>query len=378
MGELEETQIIERYETDVRKAAHLYYRMWPWNRKYCDLDDLLQAGRIAVWNVFESHPDKIDIVRYVRAAIRYGIFGVLKNQTPRKREVHLVGQGDEEVPLVDLLPAHENGVQEIEDLEGICHNISRNFSDKEADSLKILVEKRGVRLFDLDLTHLPRTELKDRIGVVTAMDLSDEEMVVYANVLVGARKKFPMNYVQGRRDRAKKYIRFLLNHLKISPQEFAEASVPREDILREYRLISFLVSVYGYRTGDLVRDIFSDIPWNEIRYKGKWEGPQGLLNAYHFLHDLAKKLGKQPLDLRRRDIKRAGLSGMFESLFDNSCILAIEFSWPGTYTKNKGRATRRGNGCYGPKNGGSYPPDYYVEVLQRRGLIDCRALERRV
>ncbi len=320
---------IKRYEADIRKAANWYADLMPggWS---VGVDEMMQAGRIAVWNVAEKHPDKINIVPYVRAAIRYSIFGVIKEAIPRIPEIHVIRQDGEFVSLVDVLPSHEKALEERIDVDDLCHAISANFSQQEADSLRILVDNSRAIALNLDLVSPPKAEVKERVKLVTAMDLSDKDMLMYARVLVGERKLFPKRWFTN--EKARKFIEFMIREVGLTPEDFVTSYGPREEMLETFRLHGVFQQVYNGNFLYLSRELAPYVePW-KIRHRGRWQGVDGLINAYDAMEDLQRRTGKAPRKLTQDDFMNAGMNGMLRSLFDNSHIVAVEFRWPGTYS----------------------------------------------
>lgn len=335
---VEVNEQILKYESDIRKIAYWYFRLWP-KERYYSVDELIQAGKVAVWRVFDKRPEKIDIPAYVRAAIRYSMINEIKKSVPKLKEIHLVRQyeNEESVPLVDLLPVYDGHADEVADLEDMCHYVSKNFSMRDADALKGLAEKSDIT-FDLNLSKPPSTELKRNVGLVTGMDLSDEEMTIYANVLIGATEKFPRDYVVDGKERAKKYITFLLNQLHVSAEDFA-LSHNRKKLLQEYHLDSFYQRVYNARMPDLFAHIFPDLEPHQVRGRERWEGPQGLINGYNAIDWVRRKTGKQPKNLKYNDFMRFQVRGFFVNWIRDDWRIAVEFRYPGTYPELSKKAT---------------------------------------
>lgn len=323
---------LKQYNSDIRRIAYWHHGLWPRERNY-EIDDLMQAGRMAVWSVYEKHPDKIENRDYVRGAIRYGVLGEMRRLSAKVKEIHLVRQADGEmVSLVDVLPASERFEEKVDDLDALCHNISKNYSLKEADSLHGLVRKSRIA-FDLNLSQPPPAELKDRIKIVTAMDLSNDEMLVYAQVLTGAMERFPHGYVNAQNGRARKYIKFLLKQLQISANNFAQNG-DRQELLLKYRLDSFFQRVYKSNMGELVHDIFPRLKNHEIRYRFRWRGVEGLLNAYAAISSVINATRKRPHELTSKDFIAHNLTGLLKQCFQNSHRRAVEFRYPGIYPQH--------------------------------------------
>jgi len=320
-----------RYAGDVRRAAYWYFKLWPRTRHY-DVADLIQAGNIAVMDVATRRPDKYEYRPYVRGAIRFGILGEIRKRIPKIREVQLVRsyEGEEHIPIVDLLPAFDEGLSRVEHLDMLYHHISNTFSGREAQALMNLVGKCET-IFDLNLSDTPSTDKADKTRVVTKMDLDDDEMVVYGQVLLRAVNTFPRDYVNGQRERARKYITFLLDALDISPQDFALCD-QRRTILCKYGLDSFYQRVYHCKMAELFADVFPGLEPHQVRARNRWRGRQGLLNAYNAVGWLARTTGKRPPDLARKDFAEHKLLGALKVWFEDSYQRAVEFRFPGTYS----------------------------------------------
>jgi len=330
-------QYIQRYEPEIKKVVFWYARLLP-GLPGLNVDELMQAGRLAVWDVGEKHPEKIDYIPYVKAAIRHRIINEINNSKPRIKDVHLVRREEGGVQLIDVLPVYDRHEERLADLDEILGTINRIFSKEEANSLADLVG-RSDKIFDLNLTALPSTELKRKVGLVTKMGLDDEEIVVYANVLLGAIDRFPRGYIVGNRARARKYIGFLLSALEVSPEDFA-LSHSRLGLLREYRLDSFYQKVYNQSMPDLFGDIFPDIEPHQIRGRHRWEGRQGLINGYNAIDWVKRKTGKKVVELRFSDFERFQTQGFFSKWIKKDWRIAIEFRYPGTYPELSGEAAK--------------------------------------
>ncbi|MDD5192437.1 MAG: DUF4046 domain-containing protein [Candidatus Nanoarchaeia archaeon] len=326
-------QILE-YEPSVRTIAYWYLSLWPRGRDY-DIEDLLQAGRKAVWNVSEKRPEKINHPSYVKAAIRYSILNEIKKLSSKHskiREVHLITQYDDEdkeYSLIDLLPSYSEHEERLANLDEICNYVSNNFSREDADSIMGLAD-RCDKIFDLNLSLPPQTNIKDKVRIVTKMNLSDQEMITYANVLTGAIDRWPDYYIKDQVTRARKYISFLLENLNIPPEEFALMG-KRMELLDKYGLYTFFRQVYKHNISLLMSDVFPEIEPCIIRRRNRWKGREGIMNAYYAIGWLARKTKKQPSELTREDFKRHKLLPMIRILFEDSMRNAIEFRYPGTY-----------------------------------------------
>jgi len=317
------------YEPKIRSSAHWYCKLWPRDRHY-DVNDLMQAGRTTVFKIAEKRPEMLDTKPYVNAAIRYGMFRVIKQSVPKRKEIHLIQGDGEETHIVDLLPAYDEHEKRLENVDEIYSYIRENFTKEDADSLKQIVDQ-SEDIYSINLSNHPSTHLKDKMKFTMSMDLSDEEIVTYAEVLTGALERFPRDYVVGQRERARKYIRSLLDHLSISPEEFA--SLERKiETLKKYKLDSFYQKVYGSDMTKLFGDVFPDIsPFMIREAHKKWQGREGLINASDAIDWLARKTGKIPEELEQKDFKNFNLRGLVDSLFNKSYRKAVEFRYPGTY-----------------------------------------------
>jgi len=313
---------IRRYNPDIRGAASWYAKLWS-RERYYDIDDLISAGQKAVWNICEKRPEKIE---------NRGMFGEMKrlspNLPPGVRELNLVRQGEGGGVLLDMLPVYDGRGEELEDLEEICYQVTHELSRKDADSLKRLLD-RCSGAFNVNLVQPPSTQLKEKTKVVTGMNLSDEEMVMYANVLLGAVETFPRNYVVGKQERGRKYIQFLLRHLNMSPEDFA-FSREKQKILKAYNLDSFYQRNYKGSLIDLFADVFPHIePYMIVG--NRWRGREGLINAYNAIDHVRRQTGKKPGEMTQVDFRKNKFGGLLRMLFEGSHKKAIEFRYPGTY-----------------------------------------------
>src|SRR3989338_2788329 len=236
-------------EHRIRSIARLYYGLYVYGKQNTDVDlsDLEQAGRIAVFDISQKRAEMLDHAGYVSAAIKYACLNEIRKMRHKVRQVYLAHQHDEMVPIVDLLPTKERGEtapEHLEQMDDLLYHIKQEFSPREADALDSLVQ--GCRnVYDLNLSVPPSTKTKDRVKIVTALDLDDEEMIIYAQVLTGARARFPRGFQaieNSGRDRIKKYFLALLKAQHITPQEFAKQG-GKYDFLTKYRLDVFLGAV---------------------------------------------------------------------------------------------------------------------------------------
>lgn len=234
------TQILERYESLVHGIAGRYYGYYVNNGQQFDLDrsDLEQAGRIAVWNVSQKHPEHIDNRAYVGAAITYAVIGEMKRMRHRVPQTYLAHGYEEQVHTIDILPTGERGEQRADQLDELLYRIRHEFSPADADALAALVDRCDA-VYDLDLSKAPSTETKDRIRVVAKMDLDDEDILLYGQVLLGAREGFPRGYLTTAAEaniRSRKLLGSLLTALGMTPKQFAGCRDKRS-LLAKYRLI---------------------------------------------------------------------------------------------------------------------------------------------
>jgi len=58
-------EILQKYEPLISRTSSFYYQLFKHSDAF-DLSDLQQAGRIAVWNVFERRRNKIMNIPYVK------------------------------------------------------------------------------------------------------------------------------------------------------------------------------------------------------------------------------------------------------------------------------------------------------------------------
>lgn len=320
---------IKYYESEIRKIVFWYKGLWSINPS-C-MDDLLSAGREAIWRVSEKRKDKIDNMQYIRAAVKYSIFGRLRELNQKiPGQIHLIRRYEKEIPAIDTIPAYLCHDKKLENAEELAYYIKNEFSPEAAESLTKLVEKCET-IFDLNLSEPPPTKLKDKTKIVIEMDLRDDDMLTYACLLIGAIEKFPRDYVVGQNKRAKKYITCLLKHLQITPEEFAQ-SQDKERIIKKYGLDTFIQRVYGHKIRELIEDIFPDIePHHIMKLKNRWNGQEGLINAWNAIDWLRRKTGKTPKEMTRKDFFDYHMPGILAIWFNQSHRRAVEFRYPGTY-----------------------------------------------
>ena len=340
-------QIISKEnEHRVKIISRLYYGLYVYGRQNSDVDisDLEQAGRIAVYNISQKRAEMLDHAGYVSAAIKYACLGEIRKMRHKVRQVYLTHQHEEMIPIVDLLPTRERergetAPEHLEQMDDLLYHIKHEFSPREADTLDSLVQ--GCRnVYDLNLSKPPTTETKDKVKVVTAMDLDDEEMIIYAQVLVGARIKFPHGYVSptsGGRERAKKYFSTLLRILGTTTPEFAQGDF-KKSMFTKYRLASFLQTVYEWDTFAFLKDLDPNLSRENVFRTRKWTGKKSLLNQRMIIEETVRKIKKAPKEIIKRDFKENGLYGMLCQIFGSSPRLAIEFVFPGTYLQYAERA----------------------------------------
>lgn len=322
-------EALERYESNIGRLSKLYFYLYRDSGDF-DLSDLEQSGRIAVFNISRKRPEKIDNGAYVSAAIRYAIIGEMRKMRRKERHVYLASEEKEQVQLVDVFPIEERG-ERLDELEELFYQIKHQFSSREAESLESLLEKCD-NIYDINLSQPPSTDTKDRVRVVTRMDLNDEEMRVYAEVLLGVKKRFPRRYiieqgkiVQEAKTRGRKFFISVLSALEITPREFAK-SRNIANILKKYRLWSFYQHAYSLSTLNLIKDIDSSIKPEEFSPMYKWMGLISARKISQIIYELNEKIGDMP---KKRDFIENGLGGMLQKVFHNNKKLALEFSFPG-------------------------------------------------
>ncbi len=306
-------------EQTLRNASLWYLNFWQFNG--LRLEDLLTAGRDSLSSLKSSSPVEYGRSSKAKAAIRRGIFSVLENLPLSSEDVYLVRQTENESLILDLLPAKKEGNVRLNPSE------LRSSEEYPESFLKIISKARN--LYDLNLSAEPSTPQKERTKIVYKMDLSDEEMFVYAKVLLDL-ENFPRGYVKSNHQGAKKYITFLLECLGISPQQFAFLG-NRTRFLQKYKLDSFYQTLYHCHTRELFADVFPDIHPSTIVWTGRWKGEEGVANAYREIHTLIDCLNKPPREVVRRDFMQHRLQNMLIELFKGSPRKAVEFAFPGTY-----------------------------------------------
>ncbi|MFA6023245.1 MAG: hypothetical protein WC781_04105 [Candidatus Pacearchaeota archaeon] len=322
-------KIIKSYEPQIKKIAYWYYGLWP--KGNFDTSDLIQAGREAVWKVSEKHPEQINNLPYIRGAIKFSTIGRMVELLPKiPRQISIIRKFDEDISIIDTLPANNNFENKLEGWDEIEYYIRHEFSQEAAESLLKVFEKCE-NVFDLNLSEPPKCNQKDKIEMVSNMDLSDNDLLTYACLLTGAIEKLPYNFVNGQKEKGKKYMTYLLDYLNITPKEFAKSKDKRR-IIKKYGLDSFYQKAFDSDMGDLFSYCFPEIEPYTIAYdKGKWEGIEGLINAWNALDRIKRETRKSPDKLTQKDFREHDLTGLLKSQFDNSHLKAVEFRYPGTY-----------------------------------------------
>ncbi len=347
------------YELKIKSLSRLYYGLYVYGRQSTDVDlsDLEQAGRIAVFNISRKRPEMLANPAYVSAAIKYAAIGEIKKMRHKVRQVYLTHQHDEMVPMVDLLPTKERGEtapERLEQMDDLLYQIKQEFSPKEADALDSLVQRCG-DVYDLNLSTPPSTETKDRVKIVTAMDLDDEEMIIYAQVLTGARAKFPQEYFSSERrgkELSRKYLDALLKSKSMFLREFA-ISDGKRDFLDRYRLGYLIKRFYNGQTRNLLLDLDPLLQPEEIFRSSLFaeEVRRIIRKSIERLEDSdVYARGEIELEQLKREVDR--LSGreitrclvrtnaydVLTSIFGGSPYLMIEYAYPGTYPGHTKRA----------------------------------------
>lgn len=253
---MELQEALYKYESTVQRLSRLYYGLFIRQTQNYDLDleDFEQVGRMAILNIHSRRPEMLETFPYVMVAIKNAIFGEMRKMRHKVKQVYLVREHEEIIQAVDVLPTQDKSSEKLSGMEELLYYIKHEFSAEEANALEALLEKCE-NIYDLNLSEPPATDLKDRVRVVTKLDLNDEEMIVYAEVLLGARKRFPPGFTfgDGGRSRAQKYAHKFLDALGISPKEFLHGH-DKLKMIRKYRLDSFYRYVYDYSMLDFMRD----------------------------------------------------------------------------------------------------------------------------
>ena len=330
---------LEEYKHTIERLSGLYFYLYRASGDF-DLSDLEQAGRIAIFNISRKRPEKLENKAYVGASIRYAIFGEMKKMRRKERHVYLTSEDEGQVQLVDVFPTKEKG-ERLDEVEELLYTIKHQFSENEAKGLEALLEKCE-NIFDLNFTTTPSTETKDRVKIVTRMDLTDKEMGVYAEVLLGVGVHFPKGYVRAfnqqnneLRNRACRYLRVVLDTLKIDPRKFA-GQRRKVELIRKYRLSGFLNGVYYGRVRDFIMDTDPSINPEDILGTGKWKGQIDAGKISNIIQKFVEQTGKNPSEIKVNDIiddptiRRMIYTNKY-GLFRRRYKIFIEFAYPGTY-----------------------------------------------
>ncbi len=324
-------QTLEKYEPVTRQIAGCYFYLHR-NKGDFGLDDLEQAGRIAVFNVSRKRPDMINVFPYVKQAIKNAIFGEMRKMWHKEKHIYLAREDEGTIQAVDVFPTREKG-EKLDELEELLYQIKHQFSERESKALESLLDKCD-NVYDLNLSELPPTDVKDRVKVVTRIDLTDEEMLVYAQVLLGVRGRFPNGYISDKdgRKRSRKYGLAVLDAIGISPKEFANSS-DKIRFINKYKLLGFYQKTYNFRMLDFLREIDANTEVEDIFHdRRKWtEGLIPLDKISQKIKEFTKNTKKQLWEIGCRDFKQNGMRSMLKEVFGGSGRLAIEFAYPGTY-----------------------------------------------
>ncbi len=329
-----------QHEHRVLSIARLYYGLYVAGRQSTDVDisDLEQAGRMAIFNIATKRPERLNSPAYVSAAIKYSCINEIKRMRHKRRQVYLTHSHDEEVPIIDLLPTRETAPDRLEHLDDLLYQVRQEFSPVEADALDALIQKCS-DVYDLNLSAPPSTDTKDRVKVVTAMDLDNEEMMIYAQVLTGARVKFPHGYIfpeNGGREKAKKYLTQLLKCMGMTIPEFAEND-SKKKILERYRLASFYQTAYDWNISSFLSDLDPALSRVCFFRARKWTdiSPTEISGM---IQEMVSKIKKDPTKVSKNDFISNNLYGMLCQIFGSSPRLAVEFAYPNTYPQYAERA----------------------------------------
>jgi len=327
---------LQQYEETIGKIAGRYYWYSVRGTGNYDLDlsDFEQVGRIAVFNISRKRPEKLDNQRYVAAAIKYAIFGEMRKMRRRERHVYLAREDEETIQVVDVFPTQEKG-EKLDELEELLYSIKHEFSEKDASALEALLEKCD-NIYDLNLSEPPSTDTKDRVRVVTRMDLNDEEMVVYAEVLLGTRERFPRGYIKDQKERMIKYFRAILESQEMTLEDFGSFN-KKKSMLLKYRLDSFHNVNYHRNMLDFLLDLDPNIRIDNIFHaKNRW-AKTPLTRIHSIIKNLVDAVGKTPEEIIQKDFIDNGLWGMLQKVFNGSPRLAIEFAYPRTFPEYEDR-----------------------------------------
>ena len=298
-----------------------------------DIDDLIQAANIKVVEIANRYPDKLAIMPYVKKAIQNAMFGLMRKRKRTLGEVCLVHEYDDGVPGPNLVvPTRDRDIERASAIDDLIYQIGEEFGSQAAENMKVFID-RCSDVYNLHLSEPPSTETKDRIKVVTAMDLSDEELFVYAQVLLGAREWFPDGYLRHPRskDRAVKYIQTLFQALSLSPRKFARSSESKRAFFCKYKLEGFFQVQYQHKVFALLQDIFPDINEEDVYGTHKWNTDIPLERISKKIREFVKSKNTEPSKIRFNDFIEAGLQAILVNVFGGSPRLAIECAYPGTY-----------------------------------------------
>ncbi len=246
-----DSKALQEYEPLVNRIARFYSRLYlSGQNNDVDIGDLEQAGRIAVWQISERRPEKLSHKGYVAAAIKYSIFGQLKKMRHKVKQVYVAQQHEEQIPITDILPTKDTSVEKVDSLDELFYHIKQEFSSAEAESLKVLVDKCE-EVYDLNISEPPTTSKKEKVRLVTMLDLNDVDLLVYAQVLLSVKSKFPNGWLGcGQKDKSearnkgRKLLLAVVNALGMSSEEFARLS-SKSVILDKYALRNFAYFTFG-------------------------------------------------------------------------------------------------------------------------------------
>lgn len=334
-------KILERYEPIIGRLSRLYHGLYIRRNQDFDIDveDFEQAGRMAVFNLSKNKPEKIDCEPYVAVVIKHAIYGEMRKMKHKVKQVYLASGFEGQVHTIDVLPTREKG-NKTDELEEIFYRIKHEFSDRDAEGLERLLDKCE-NIYGLHLTEPPSTDTKDRVKVVTKMDLNDEEMQVYAEVLLGVRGKFPDGWIGTKngildklepeaKDRLKKYLNALLSTLDLTPREFAQSNDTIEQI-QKYKLYSFYIHNSQNKL-DFIRVVDPSIVEEEVFHlQGKWRGRINNEKIAGLIRKLVKEKGGIPYVKATSFKEFPYMNSLLHNVFNGNPRLAIEFAYPKTY-----------------------------------------------
>ena len=178
-------------------------------------------------------------------------------------------QNGDPVPIFDFISTRDRETERLSEIDDLLYQIKHEFGQDAAGNLEAFVE-RCQEISGLNLSEYPSTDIKDRVKVALTMDLSDGEMFVYAEVLCGARRKFPDGYAfnPGANERAIKYLHSVLSSLEITPTEFANRR-DKTQFLTKYRLSSFYNQTYHFNIVEFLHGLDSNIREEDIAKAGR-------------------------------------------------------------------------------------------------------------